>query len=79
MTGRSGADDGGLPLAEWKRIDDACSTFEASWARGERPDPAAFLGETVGPTRDRLFRELLAIDVESRRGRGEAPRATEYR
>jgi eukaryotic-like serine/threonine-protein kinase len=79
MTSRSSADDGGLPLAEWKRIDDVCTTFEAAWAVGERPDPAAFLGDTIGPTRDRLFRELLAIDVESRRSRGEQPLAPEYR
>jgi eukaryotic-like serine/threonine-protein kinase len=79
MTGRSSADDPGLPLAEWKRIDDICSAFEAAWAKGERPDPAAFLGDAVGATRDRLFRELLAIEVDSRRSRGEQPLAPEYR
>ena len=79
MTGRASADDGGLPLAEWKRIDAVCNSFEAAWAADERPDPAAFLGDTSGPTRDRLFRELLAIDLDFRRGRGEVPLASEYR
>ena len=79
MTGRDSALDGGLPLAEWKRIDNVCNSFEAAWAADERPDPAAFLGDTHGPTRDRLFRELLAIDLDFRRGRGEMLGAPEYR
>ena len=78
-TVRSRADDDGLPLAEWKRIDTLCSSFEAAWAAGERPDPARFLEGIQGPAGDRLFRELLAIDVETRRNRGEAPQAPEYR
>ena len=49
MTVRATADDGGLPLAEWKRIDSLCSQFETAWANGERPDPAAFLAGIDGP------------------------------
>ncbi len=45
MTGRAKADDEGLSLADWKRIDALCSDFEAAWSRGERPDPAVFLDE----------------------------------
>jgi tetratricopeptide (TPR) repeat protein len=79
MTVRAAADDGGLPLEEWKRIDSVCSRFETAWANGERPDPATFLAGVDGPGRDRLFRELLAIDLESRRSQGELPEAPEYR
>ncbi len=79
MTGRAKADDEGLSLADWKRIDSLCSDFEAAWSAGERPDPVAYLKDSQGPARDRLFRELLAIEIESRRSRGELPEAREYR
>jgi serine/threonine protein kinase len=79
MTRHASASDAELPLAEWKRIDEVCSSFEDAWTAGETPDPAAFLADTAGATRDRLFRELLAIDLEFRRGRGEMPLAPEYR
>jgi serine/threonine protein kinase len=79
MTDRAGALDLGLPLAEWKRIDAICSQFETAWAEGRRPDPATFLGEIEGSGRDRLFRELLAIELESRRTGGELPEPREYR
>ena len=79
MTVRGVEDDGGLPLEEWKRIDSLCSRFETAWANGERPDPSTFLTGIEGAGRDRLFRELLAIDLESRRTQGERPEAPEYR
>ena len=79
MTLRAEAEDGGLPLEEWKRIDSLCNSFETAWAAGERPDALTFLEGTDGPARDRLFRELLAIELESRRSLGEAPEAPEYR
>ena len=41
-----------------------------------RPHSSATL---TGPAGDRLFRELLAIDLESRRCRGERPEALAYR
>ncbi len=79
MTIGGANDDGGLPLEEWKRIDSLCSRFETAWANGERPDPSTFLAGIEGRGRDRLFRELLAIDLESRRTHGERPEAPEYR
>ena len=79
MTVPAGADDGGLSLSEWKRIDSLCSQFETAWTQGQRPDAATFLGEIEGPGRDRLFRELLAIELESRRSEGELPEPREFR
>ncbi len=79
MTGRAPTDDGGLPLSDWKRIDALCDRFEAACEAGERPDPAAFLEDMKGPAAERLFRELLAIDLESSRDRGELPEAPAYR
>ena len=79
MTGPGKADDGRpTTLADWQRIDSLCSSFEAAWAADKRPDPATFLGDFEGAARDRLFRELLAIELESRRSLGETPQALEY-
>ena len=71
-------DDGDLPVDDWRRIDSACDRFEAAWRAGGRPDPAPFLAEVAGPARVRLLRELLAIELESRRRGGERPDATEF-
>jgi serine/threonine protein kinase/tetratricopeptide (TPR) repeat protein len=70
--------DGDLPVGDWRRIDAACDRFEAAWRAGGRPDPTPYLAEVSGPARERLLRELLAIELESRRGRGERPDATEF-
>jgi tRNA A-37 threonylcarbamoyl transferase component Bud32 len=75
-----------------RRIDAACDRFEAAWVAGERPDMAAFLdahGESAsdgagdggpgsGPARERLFRELLVLDLEYRADLGEQPEPAGY-
>jgi tetratricopeptide (TPR) repeat protein len=73
---RSGEKD--LPVAEWKRIDSLCDRFEAAIRADEHPDPATFLGELEGPGRDLLFRELLTLELEASRSRGERPAALAY-
>jgi len=67
-----------LPLADWKRIDSLCDRFESAIRAGERPDVASFLGELEGPARDVLFRELLSLEVEGCRARGEQPQVLAY-
>jgi serine/threonine protein kinase len=67
-----------LPVAVWKRIDGLCDRFEAAIKAGERPDPAQFLSELEGPARDLLFRELLTLELEGCRGRGERVEAAAY-
>ncbi len=79
MTVRAETDDGSLPLADWKRIDALCDRFETALQAGETPDLAEFLDDLQGPSRDRLFRELLALDLEACLGRGELPDARAYR
>jgi serine/threonine protein kinase len=79
MTFEARTDAKDLPLADWKRIDSVCDRFEAAIRAGERPDPAQFLGEFQGPARDLLFRELLPLELEASRGRGERPDAPSYR
>jgi tetratricopeptide (TPR) repeat protein len=71
---------GVLPLADRKQIDAACDRFEAAWHADARPDFASILdGQAPGPARVRLFRELLALDLEFRRGAGERPALASYR
>ena len=71
-------DEADLPVGDWKRIDAACDQFEAAWRGGGRPDPAPLLAEVRGPARARMLRELLVIELESRRRQGERPDATEF-
>src|SRR4051794_17374254 len=60
------------------RIDAVCDRFESAWAGGGEPDLAAYLGAATGPFRARLYRELLALELEYRRRRGEAPVPAAY-
>ncbi len=80
MTGRVPVttDGGALPLPERLQIDAICDRFEAAWRAGEAPDLADFLTVTHGPAHDRLFRELLALDLEFRLEQGETPEADTY-
>jgi tetratricopeptide (TPR) repeat protein len=68
MSSQATTQDGALPLAARKQIDEVCDQFEAAWRAGGRPDPASFLAGTPAPAQARLFRELLALDLEYRRG-----------
>ncbi len=72
------ADDGDLSLDDWRRVDAACDQFEAAWRAGGRPEPEPLLAEIAGPARVRLLRELLIIELEFRRRRGERPEVAEY-
>jgi serine/threonine-protein kinase len=60
------------------RIDDACDRYEAGWVSGPRPRIEQFLDQVAAIERPSLLRELLAIELEIRRGRGEAPTVQEY-
>jgi tetratricopeptide (TPR) repeat protein len=79
MTVRAESDARGLPLADWKRIDALCDDFETACRAGKRPNMADLLDDVQGPAQDRLFRELLALELEACQGRGERPEARVYR
>ena len=79
MNPQTTARSGDLPLADRKRIDAICDRFEQDWQAGTRPDLALFLTELPGPAQARLFRDLLALDVEYLQGRGELPTPETYR
>src|SRR5262245_16531385 len=67
-----------IPLAELRLLDAICSRFEASCRRGDAPRVEDFLNEMDGPARDKLAREILHLEVEYRRQRGELPTRVEY-
>ncbi len=66
-------------FATAKELDVACAAFELALARGERPNIDAIVESASESLRTRLFRELLAIEMEFRAGRGETPSLNEYR
>jgi serine/threonine protein kinase len=68
-----------LPLADRQFVDSVCDQFEAAWRGGERPDMAAFLDIPAGPTREALFRELMALELDLRRELGECPDTVAFR
>lgn len=69
-----------LPIAALERIDDLCAEFENAWQRGEPPTIESLLPRaTSSAERDALLAELLVLDIDYRRRRGERPAGQEYR
>ena len=66
-------------LSSSDRVDMACDAFEEAWIRGERPIIAEFLGRGLERDRSLLFSELLLLDIDYRRQRGEAFSTQEYK
>ncbi len=60
-------------------VDRACDRFEMAWRSGERPQIEDYLVGLEGPVCTALLCELLAIEMELRRVRGERPAPQEYR
>jgi serine/threonine protein kinase len=60
------------------RLDAACDRFEAAWKEGRRPRIEDFLGEAAEAERTELLRALLDLELDFRRGAGEAPTPDEY-
>ena len=70
-----------LPIAALERIDDLCAEFERKWqTRRTTVDRIAgcVAGEATPSERDALLAELIVLDVDYRRRRGETPTEQEY-
>ena len=68
-----------LPIAALERIDDLCAEFERQWRTNEAPSIESVLGGDVSPIeRDALLAELIVLDIDYRRRRGETPTEQEY-
>jgi WD40 repeat protein/predicted Ser/Thr protein kinase len=70
--------DEALSRAAARRVDEACDQFEKAWRSGGQPRLEDALAGVAEPERGPLFRELLAVELELRRGRGERPSAADY-
>ena len=77
VTGPAG--EGAPSLSALRRMVATCDAFEEHWRRGEGPWIEDFLSGAAESERPALLRELVAIERELRRARGERPTAAEYR
>jgi serine/threonine protein kinase/tetratricopeptide (TPR) repeat protein len=69
---------GGLPPTQACRVDGVCQRFEAEWRAGHGPRIEDFLAQADPPQRVALFQELLALELELRRGGGDRPDPLDY-
>ncbi|WP_169977354.1 protein kinase domain-containing protein [Tautonia rosea] len=67
-----------LPLDDARRIDELCDRFEAEWSAGRSPRIEELSASAGGSFREALLRELIALEVHLRRGRGESPSEADY-
>lgn len=68
-----------LPIAALERIDDLCAEFERQWRANNPPAIESLLGSDVTPDeRNVLLAELIALDIDYRRRKGEAPSERDY-
>jgi serine/threonine protein kinase/tetratricopeptide (TPR) repeat protein len=59
------------------QIDTLCDSFESLWRAGTRPEIVHYLDKVAFSDRPAVLRELLAIELELRRGLGERPCLTD--
>jgi WD40 repeat protein/tetratricopeptide (TPR) repeat protein len=59
-------------------IDGQADSFEAAWKSETPPRIEDYLRELPGPSRARLLEELLRVELDVRRDRGETPTPEEY-
>ncbi|MCL6501449.1 MAG: protein kinase [Pirellulales bacterium] len=62
----------------WQAIDGLASRFDAAWQRGETPEIEPLLADCPAEHRFVLLCELVALDIEYRRARGEPQALEDY-
>ncbi len=68
-----------LPIAVLEQIDDLCADFEQKWQTNEPPSIESLLaGQVASIEHDALLAELIVLEVDYRRRRGETPTEQEY-
>jgi serine/threonine-protein kinase len=67
-----------LPVSTLKRLDEVCDRFETAWLANERPRLEDFLGEAAAGERAAILGELLKLELDYRKRRGEIPLAQDY-
>ena len=68
----------GLSASVLEQVDQLCMRFERSWRSGQRPAIEEFLSAGPGEARSALLQELLLLDVDYRKQRGECPVHSDY-
>ncbi|WP_169973538.1 serine/threonine-protein kinase [Tautonia rosea] len=68
-----------LSIDRARFVNDACDRFEADWRADGAPSIESFLAEAQGIERRVLLHELIALELEMRRERGEQPVEADYR
>src|SRR5947208_16052633 len=53
--------------------EEVLNRFQEAWRSGARPRIEAYLGDTPEPARSVMLRELLALELAHRWGKGEVP------
>jgi hypothetical protein len=64
-------------LAAARRIDAIANRFEDAWKSGQRPAIEGFLADVPDSDHAALLRELITLDIDYRRRRGEVPHTTQ--
>jgi serine/threonine protein kinase len=74
----SAAESAALPLDVGRRVNQACDRFEAAWRSGEPPAIEDHAAGWEGAARAALLRELVPLDADYRRSRGEPVSPDDY-
>ncbi len=68
-----------IPIAALERIDDLCADFELKWQNDQPASIESMLdGDFQQVERDALLAELVVLELDYRRRRGDAPTEAEY-
>jgi serine/threonine-protein kinase len=68
-----------LPIAALERIDDLCAEFERRWQSNQpQTIESAISGDLATDERELLLSELLVLEVDYRRRKGETPELEDY-
>jgi serine/threonine-protein kinase len=78
MNSPSQPDQDALSPSLMQRVDQVCDQFEAAWRNGPRPRIEDYLANTQGPDRLAVLRELILLEIDYRRMRGETCRPQDY-
>ncbi|MBN2473961.1 MAG: SUMF1/EgtB/PvdO family nonheme iron enzyme [Pirellulales bacterium] len=78
MTPNRPRDCDSLETSLLEQIDRLCDRFETMWKSGERPRIEAFLTDVSEQGRPVLLHDLLLLELDYRRRRGETPEPSEY-
>ena len=79
MNGLATPNDDCLTPADLEQVIAVCEQFEEAWKQGRAHRIEDLQAEVPGPLRPRLFRELLALELELRQASGEHSGQDEYR